>query len=229
MSISLPLSKIADTKQYTLPAAAQSGIDRVVKDLENQSVITPPHSPYNSPVWPVKKLKGQWRLTIDYRRLNANTAPLTAAVPSIAELITQIQGVSHTWMAILDVKDTFFMVPLQEHDKAQFPFTWKGIQYTFKRLPRGYKHSPTFANNSLAKTQSGIPVPSEVTLYQYIDDLLIEGEQFDTVKQAIEDVTLGLTTLGLEIAPSKCQGPTQEVKFLGSGRSKEPYLSLLTH
>jgi len=43
---------------------------------------------------------------------------------------------------------------------------------------------------------------------------LIGGEQFDTVKQATDVVTLQLTTLGLEIPPSKCQGP-QEVKFLG--------------
>ncbi|KAK4810672.1 hypothetical protein QYF61_007472 [Mycteria americana] len=44
------------------------------------------HSPYNSPVWPVRKPDGRWRLTVNYRRLNANTAPLTAAVPNIAVL-----------------------------------------------------------------------------------------------------------------------------------------------
>ncbi|KFR00517.1 hypothetical protein N306_11885, partial [Opisthocomus hoazin] len=117
--------------------------------------------------------------------------------------------------ATLDVKDTFFVVPLQEHDQAQCAFTWKGIQYTFNRLPQGYKRSPTIAHDSLAKTLSGIPILSDVTIYQYIDDLLIGGEQFDTVKQAMDAVTLQLTTLGLEIPPSKCQGPSQEVKFLG--------------
>jgi len=103
MSISLPPSKITNTKQYTLPAAVQSGIDRVVKDLENRGIITRTYSPYNSPVWPVKKPDGQWRLTIDYRQLNANTAPLTAAGRSTGELVTQIQGASHTWMVTLDV------------------------------------------------------------------------------------------------------------------------------
>jgi len=43
---------------------------------------------------------------------------------------------------------------------------------------------------------------------------LIGGEQFDAVKQAMEDVTLRLTALSLEIPPSKCQGPTRELKFL---------------
>jgi len=62
MSISLPSSKITNKKQYTLPAAAQSGIDGVVKDLENRGILTRTHSPHNSPVWPVKKPNGQWRL-----------------------------------------------------------------------------------------------------------------------------------------------------------------------
>jgi len=43
MSISLPPSKITNTKQYTLPAAVQSGIDGVEKDLENRGIITRTH------------------------------------------------------------------------------------------------------------------------------------------------------------------------------------------
>ncbi|GAB0208371.1 pol-like protein ENS-3 [Grus japonensis] len=215
MSIPLPPSRITNVKQYPLPAAAHSGIDGVVTDLEKRGIITRTHSPYNSPVWPVKKLNGQWRLTIDYRRLNANTAPLTAAVPNIAELVTQIQGASHPCMATLDVKDMFFMIPLQEHDKAQFAFTWKGIQYTFNRLPQGYKHSPTIAHNALAKVLSEIPSPQGITIYQYIDDILIGGENSEEVGHTMEGIQEKLITLGLDIPPSKCQGPAQEVKFLG--------------
>ncbi|NXO54347.1 POL5 protein, partial [Aramus guarauna] len=180
-----------------------------------RGIITRTQSPYDSPVWPVKNPAGQWRLTIDYRRLNANTAPLTAAVPNIAELVTQIQGASHPWMATLDVKDLFFMIPLQEHDKAQFAFTWKGVQYTFNTLPQGYKHSPTIAHNTLAKVLTEISSPPGVTIYQYIDDILIGGENSEEVRHTMENVREKLTALGLDITPSKCQGPSQEVKFLG--------------
>ncbi|GAB0206094.1 pol-like protein ENS-3 [Grus japonensis] len=199
MSVPLPPSKITNVKQYPLPAAAHSDIDGVVTDLEKRGIITRTHSPYNSPVWPVKNPNGQWRLTIDYRRLNANTAPLTAAVPNIAELVTQIQGASHPWMATLDVKDMFFMIPLQEHDKAQFAFTWKGIQYTFNRLPQGYKHSPTIAHNTLAKVLTEISSPPGVMIYQYIDDILIGGENSEEVGHTMENVREKLTALGLDI------------------------------
>ncbi|GAB0209671.1 pol-like protein ENS-3 [Grus japonensis] len=215
MSIPLPPSRITNVKQYPLPAAAHSGIDGVVTDLEKRGVITRTHSPYNSPIWPVKKPNGQWRLTIDYRRSNANTAPLTAAVPNIAELVTQIEGASHPWMATLDVKDMFFMIPLQERDKAEFAFTWKGIRYTFNRLPQGYKHSPTIAHSALAKVLSEIPSPQGITIYQYIDDILIGGETSEEVRHTMEGVREKLIILGLDIPSSKCQGPAQEVKFLG--------------
>lgn len=176
-SIPLPPSKITNVRQYPLPAAALAGADGVVSDLEKRNIIQRTHSPYNSPVWPVKKPTGQWRFTVDYRKLNANTAPLTAAVPSIAEIVTMIKGAAHPWMAALDVKDMFFMIPLLEQDKAQFAFTWKGVQYTFNRLPQGYKHSPTIAHNALAKALSEIPVSQGCTVYQYIDDILIGGER----------------------------------------------------
>ncbi|NWI62347.1 TF29 protein, partial [Todus mexicanus] len=117
--------------------------------------------------------------------------------------------------ATLDIKDMFFMIPLQEHDKSQFAFTWKGVQYTFNRLPQGYKHSPTIAHNALAKVLAEVSSSPDVMVYQYIDDILIGGENPEEVKQAMENIREKLTALGLDIPPSKCQGPAQEVKFLG--------------
>jgi len=90
-------------KNYTISAAAQLGVEGVVKGLENRGMITCTHSPYNSLVGPVKTPNWQWKLRIDYRHLNASTAPLTAAVLSTAELVTQIQGASDTWVAALEM------------------------------------------------------------------------------------------------------------------------------
>lgn len=97
----------------------------------------------------------------------------------------------------------------------QFAFTWKGIQYTFNRLPQGYKHSPTIAHNALAKILAEIPVSPDSTVYQYIDDILIGGKNQEGVRDTMENIRKTLLDLGLEIPDSKCQGPAQEVKFLG--------------
>lgn len=69
---------------------------------------------------------------MDYGKLNANTAPLAAAVPIIAELITIIQE-AHPSLATTNVKDMYFMFPFQENHWNCFAFTWKEIQYTFQQ------------------------------------------------------------------------------------------------
>ncbi|KFO91729.1 hypothetical protein N320_00818, partial [Buceros rhinoceros silvestris] len=117
--------------------------------------------------------------------------------------------------ATLDVKDMFFMIPLREEDEPQFAFTWEGIQYTFNRLPQGYKHSHTIAHNALATLLDTVKVPTGVCIYQYIDDILVGRDDKEQVRLAADAIWKSLTEAGLDVPVSKCQGPGQEVKFLG--------------
>ncbi|KFU91047.1 hypothetical protein M959_03494, partial [Chaetura pelagica] len=120
--------------------------------------------------------------------------------------------------ASLDVKDMFFQIPIDPEDQKYFAFTWDGVQYTFTRLPQGYKHSPTLAHHALARELEEIPVikdNSKVKVYQYIDDVLIGGQSEEEV-QAVYDAIIGhLTGMQIEIPEEKRQRPSQEVKFLG--------------
>lgn len=85
-----------------------------------------------------------------------------AAVPNIATLTAMLQAAAYPWMAVLDVRDIFFMVPLQEEDKEKIAFTWEGIQYTFNKLPQGYKYSPTIAHAALAELLHTVSLPEDV-------------------------------------------------------------------
>ena len=79
-------------------------------------------------------------------------------MPNIAELISTVQQHAHPILATIDVKAMFFTVPLQPDDKSRFAFTCEGQQYTFMRLPQGYKHSPKLAHHALARELEGIPI-----------------------------------------------------------------------
>lgn len=48
------------------------------------------------------------------------------AVTNTASLTATLQVAAPEWMAVLDVKDMFFMVPVQEEEKPKFAFTWEG-------------------------------------------------------------------------------------------------------
>lgn len=43
-------------------------------------VLVPTNSLYDSPVWPVKKVDGSWRLGVDYRDLNKVVPPIVSEV-----------------------------------------------------------------------------------------------------------------------------------------------------
>ncbi|KFQ66810.1 hypothetical protein N334_10422, partial [Pelecanus crispus] len=118
--------------------------------------------------------------------------------------------------AVLDTKDMFFMVPLQEQDKPHFAFTWEGVQYTFNRFPQGYKHCPTIAHGTLAELLQQVSIPPETCLYQYRDNILIGGDSPEAVRTAAASVRETLNNAGVVIPVDKCQGLTQEVKFLAT-------------
>ncbi|NWR91851.1 TF26 protein, partial [Furnarius figulus] len=116
--------------------------------------------------------------------------------------------------ATTDVKDMFFMVPLQESDQERFAFIWEGQQYTFTRLPQGFKHSPTLAQHALAQELSLIPPAPGVKVYQYIDDILVAGNEITPVQTTQTDIVKHLESLDLHVPPDKLQLPSQELKFL---------------
>ncbi|RMC19234.1 hypothetical protein DUI87_03840 [Hirundo rustica rustica] len=64
----------------------------MIRELESQGVVSKTHSPFNSPIWPVCKSDGEWRLTVDYRALNKVTPPLSAAVPDMLELQYELES-----------------------------------------------------------------------------------------------------------------------------------------
>ncbi|KFQ72778.1 hypothetical protein N337_09669, partial [Phoenicopterus ruber ruber] len=116
--------------------------------------------------------------------------------------------------ATIDVKDMVFMVPLQPEDQERFIFTWEGQQYTFTRLPQGYKHSPMLAHHALAQELQTVPIQARVKIYQYIDDVLVGGSQTEEVEKTQRDIITHLEQIGLTIPPEKIQTPSSEVKFL---------------
>lgn len=113
----------------------------MISDLKGKGIILRVNS-CNSPVWPVHKTDGRWRLTVDYRHLNANTCPLTTTVPNTAKLVTTIHEQA-TILATIDIEDMFFRVLLWEVDREHFAFTWEDKQYSSTHLSQGYHHSPT--------------------------------------------------------------------------------------
>lgn len=83
-------SKPIALKQYWLPGGHTES-SQIIKQLLEAGVSGQTPSPFNSPIWPVKKPDGSWGMTVDYQFLNKATPPMAAVLPDIVTLLHPVK------------------------------------------------------------------------------------------------------------------------------------------
>ncbi|KFO69142.1 hypothetical protein N303_02498, partial [Cuculus canorus] len=132
------------------------------------------------------------------------------------------------WFTVIDLKDAFFCIPLEEGSRKYFAFEWENphngrkVQLTWTRLPQGFKNSPTLFGSQLAReleqwTESGqVQVPrTQYLLLQYVDDILIATETKPTCIQVTIDILNQLGLNGYKVSKEKVQIACTTVIYLG--------------
>lgn len=56
--------KIVNQSQYWIPGGSAE-ISATIKDMKDVGGVVPATSSFNSPIWPVQKTDGSWRMTVD--------------------------------------------------------------------------------------------------------------------------------------------------------------------
>ncbi|CAM2100786.1 unnamed protein product [Caretta caretta] len=128
-------------KQHSYPDQATPYISKGIKSLLAQGVLRRCTSTANSPLWPIKKPDGSWRFTIDYRQLNQVTPTCAPTVAKMPDLIKSFD-LEAKWFSVLDIGNSFWTLPVARESQNRFAFSFQGVQYSWTRLPQGYKNSP---------------------------------------------------------------------------------------
>ncbi|RMC18156.1 hypothetical protein DUI87_05037 [Hirundo rustica rustica] len=204
-------TSIVHCRQYRTTRDAVIPIHKMIRELETQGVVSKTHSPFNSPIWPVRKSDGEWRLTVDYRALNEVTPPLSTAVPDMLELQYELESKAAKWYATIDIANAFFSIPLAAECRPQFAFTWRGVQYTWNQLTQEWKHSPTICHGLI---QAALEKGEALEHLQYIDDIIVWGNTAMKVFEKGEKFIQILLKAGFAIKKSKVKGPVREIQFL---------------
>ena len=132
-------------------------------------------SPWNSPIFVIKKKSNKWRLLTDLRKVNASMKPMGALQPGIPSPTI----IPQNWhiIIIIDLQDCFFNILLHPLDWERFAFSLpypsyigphKWYQWTV--LPQGMMNSPTIAQLCL-KNSGLIIAPEKIqtsTPYHYL-------------------------------------------------------------
>lgn len=108
--------------------------------------------------------------------------------PNPYPLLTTITE-SNGYFSVLDLKDVFFCIPLEENSQQIFAFEWEGpltgrrTQLCWTVLPQGFKNSLTIFGSTLAKKlEQGPGKENQTTLLQHVDDILLGAGTVETCK-----------------------------------------------
>ena len=209
-------------RQYPVPARAKRGIARHLKRLLEAGILRKCHSAWNTPLLPVQKPGTQdYRPVQDLREVNAHVETIHPTVPNPYTLLSSLPP-THTHYSVLDLKDAFFCIPLAPRSQEIFAFEWndpeEGLvgQFTWTRLPQGFKNSPTIFNEALSKDlQAFRSTHPSIVLLQYVDDILIAAANEEECKKATLDLLQDLQRMGYRVSAKKAQIVTRTVSYLG--------------
>ena len=113
------------------------------------------YSPWNSPIFVIKKKPGKRRLLTDLRKFNASMSPMGTLQP----VIPTPTIIPQNWHIIItDLQDCFFNIPLHPLDWKRFAFslpypnhTGPHKQHQWTVLPQGMMNSPTMSQYYVAE------------------------------------------------------------------------------
>lgn len=182
--------------------------------------IKPSVSPWNTPIFVIKKKSGKWRLLHDLRAINRQMqimGPVQRGLPLLTAL-------PERWpIIVIDIKDCFFSIPLSERDTERFAFTVPSCnheepdqRFEWVVLPQGMANSPTmcqlFVSETIAPLRKKYPT---LKCIHYMDDILLAEKTETLLDQAYEELVQILRGKGLYIAPEKVQRG-EVVNYLGA-------------
>ncbi|GFW33344.1 hypothetical protein TNCV_2795111 [Trichonephila clavipes] len=178
-----------------------------IEDLLEKDIIEECESPYGAPVVLIPKPNNQFRLCIDYRKLNEITVSDTYPLPRMDDLL---QEAKHTaYIFTIDLKSGYHQVNVNPADRDKTAFVCPFGTYRFKRMPFGLKNAPATFQRLMDIFRRGLPVLA------YLDDIIIMSLTFEQHLADLEAVFKRLIDFKLRENREKCQFSCSRVKYLG--------------
>lgn len=202
-------------KMYRYPHVHEQEICSQINQMLDQGIIRENNSPYNSPLWIVPKKidnsgKKNWRIVIDYRKLNEITVDDMFPIPNIDNILDKLGRAQY--FSTIDLAKGFHQILVREEDRLKTTFSTPYGHYEFVRMPFGLKNAPaTFQrliNLVLREYINKICVV-------YLDDILIFSTSFQEHIINIGKVFEKLREANLKIQINKCKFFSKETLYLG--------------
>lgn len=201
-------------KQYRLPPIQREAIAKKVRQMVEEDIAEPSTSAWNSPILIVPK-KGatdlnDWRLVIDYRKVNDIVQDDRYPIQDISDILDGLSGSS--LFSTLDLDQGYYQIKLNESSRPVTAFTTQDGHFQLKRMPMGMKTSPACFSRIMQTALSDL---IGKICFVYLDDIIIYSKTIEEHFQRLATVLGRLSKIGLKVKAKKCNFLKPSVKFLG--------------
>jgi hypothetical protein len=189
----------------------QKFIDDTVKQWLDMGIIRLSTSPYASPVHVVKSAARDWRMCIDFRKLNESIKDQHYPLPNLKNVLERLKG--NTCFAKLDLRKGYLQAPLHEESIKYTSFVTNDNQYEFLRVPFGLKTAVSYYQRVMATEVLEGLIGS--ICQNYLDDIIVYGKTRDELITRLKIVLTRLKEKRLRVNEKKCLFAVERIKFLG--------------
>ncbi|MCP5052421.1 MAG: RNA-directed DNA polymerase, partial [bacterium] len=201
-------SKIHRTRHRRMPLFKEEIIKEHVRKLVARGWIRPSNSQYSSAVVLVKKPHGnEWRLCVDYRKLNANTIRDLWPLKNMHTILERLS--EKRILTVVDLRQGFFHLPIKEEDKNKTAFDTPVGLYELHRANYGMLNTPS----CFQRAMDDVFIDDD-DVEAYIDDCVLGSMSTDEHLGRLPEFFGKFRKFNMKINLRKCQLFRTSIEFL---------------
>ena len=210
--INLKTNEPVHFKQFRIPFAHQDFLMQQVKELQKKQVIEPSVSPYNSPVFCVKKPhSNKLRLVQDLRGVNAASYEDKHAFREVADCVDEVGKRQSDVFSSLDFLSGYWQQVMEESSRPMTAFTVPGVgRFQWTRTVMGLAGAPSSFSRLMERVFQGLD-----GVITYLDDVLTHSKGHKEHLKDLEKCLRRCIDFGLKLNVAKCTFGAKQVDYLG--------------
>ena len=179
---------------------------RVIKECDREK------GDFISTIFTRRKKDGGMRTILNLKQLNKHVTYQHFKMAPLSDVFKIIQP--NCWMASVDLKDSFYTIPIHNAYQKYFKFMWHQKCYKYLGMPNGYSDAMRVFTKMLKPLFATLRKQGFISVI-FADDSYLQGSARSECRENVHKTVSLLASLGFTIHQEKSfLEPTQCIEFL---------------